>query len=555
MDPETIDLLDDPVVATTQYGTVRGAAIEGLAMFKGIPYAAPPVGRLRFRPPRPPESWTGVRDALRWGPIAAQAADPLERYGAEPDELDSTTVGMPIPVFTSEDSLYLNVWTPALDGAARPVMVFIHGGAFVVGSTSCDYYTGEHLARHDVVVVTFNYRLGVFGFLELGSIDETLRGSGNNGLRDQIAALRWVRRNIAAFGGDPENVTVFGESAGSISICALLATARPDELFDRVIPQSGGPNLLHTASFQDRAARAVIDAANQIGVDDLATASALQLVESGYVAASSSPYADTLFAPYIDGELVLGEPYELLRSGHAAGVTMLTGATQDEMGYWSMYDSQLRNYFVEESDFGSPIGLPASLRALLDDALAPATIDSIYADWVSQHNPPRGRRDDAATILHAQIDDYVMIQPMTRLAEAQLDHAPTYMYRFAWKVPALVLDEPEQDLGAIHALELSFVFGTGDIISPGGDRLLEDAVQRDRVDAMSSMMRQAWTNFARTGGPSGGEVPNWPPYDLTDRATMVFRNDAQGELDVSVVGDPDRTRREVWLAHPFAPFT
>jgi para-nitrobenzyl esterase len=298
----------------------------------------------------------------------------------------------------------------------------------------------------------------------------------------------------------------------------------------------------------------VLDAARQVGVDDLFTAPASRLVEAGYVAALTSPYADTLFAPYVDGDLVIGEPYELLRAGHAAGISLMAGATQDEMGYWSMYDSQLRNYFAEESDFGPPIGLPARIRSSLDAALAPATLDGIYAEWVAEHDPPRGRRDDAATILLAQVDDYVMIQPMTRLAEAQLDHAPAFLYRFAWKVPTHALESPQQDLGAIHALELSFVFGTEDIIAPGGDRLLADPLQRARIEALSLTMRQAWTNFARTGDPNGGGVPHWPPYDLADRPTLVWRNDAAGELTTALVHDPDRVRREAWLTHPFPPF-
>ncbi len=546
------------IVATTEHGMVRGAVVDDLVVFKGIPYGAPPIGPLRFRPPVAPETWEDIRDALEWGPVAAQAADPLELYSSDPETIVSEAAGMAVPVFTAEDVLHLNVWTPAVDDTARPVMVFIHGGAFVVGTASTDYYTGQHLASHDVVVVTFNYRLGVFGFLELGGLDESYRGSGNNGLRDQIAALEWVRRNIAGFGGDPANVTVFGESAGSISISALLATEDPKRLFDRVIAQSGGPNLIHTASFQGLAADEVIEAVDKVGIDDVFNAPGVRLVEAGYVASLTSIFADTLFAPYIDGELVLGDTYELLRAGHAAGIPLMAGATQDEMGYWSMYDSQLRNYFVEDTDFGPPIGFPEALRPLLDATVAPATVDEVYSAWVTEHDPPRGRRDDPTTIVLTQAHDYVMIQPMTRLVEAQLDHAPTFLYRFTWKVPAEALDAPEQDLGAIHALELSFVFGTDEISAPGGERLLADADQRRRIDALSASMQKAWTDFARTGDPNGEpcdvDAPRWPRYDLTRRPTFIWGNRADGALDVRMVEDPDSTRREAWSAYAFPPF-
>jgi para-nitrobenzyl esterase len=544
---------EDPVV-TTEDGALRGVRTAHGAVFKGIPYAAPPVGELRFRPPHPPERWDGVRDAVEWGPVSAQVADPLERYPSEPEMLDSPAAGMEVPVHLSEDSLCLNVWTPDPDGPPRPVMVFIHGGAFVVGTSSCDFYTGEHLARHDVVVVTFNYRLGVFGFLELGGLDESYRGSGNNGLRDQVAALEWVRRNVAAFGGDPDRVTVFGESAGSISISALLATSDPSRLFDQVIAQSGGPNLVHTAAFQDLAADAVFDAAREVGIEDVLAAPTAQLVEAGFVASLRSPFADTLFAPYIDGELVLGDAYDRLRDGAAAGIPMMAGATQDEMGYWSMYDSRLRNYFVEETDFGDPVGFPDTVRARLDEVLGAGAFDAVYADWVTEHDPPRGLRDDATTALLTQAHDYVMILPMTHLAEAQVGHAPTWLYRFAWKVPAGLLESPEQDLGAIHALELPFVFGTFDISAPCGERVVEDPEQLTHAQDLSRTMLAAWTNFARTGDPNGDGVPAWPAYDLDERSTIVWRNDADGAITTAVVADPDASRRRAWATFDFPPF-
>ena len=544
----------DAPVAATEYGAVRGARTDGLSVFRGIPYAAPPVGPLRFRPPQPPTPWTGERDATRFGPVAPQAADPLEPYAYAPAEVITST-GDALPAFVSEDCLALNVWTPAVDDGARPVMVFVHGGAFVVGTTSNDWYTGEHLARRDTVVVTFNYRLGVFGYTELGDVDPEYAGSGNNGLRDQIAALEWVRRNIAAFGGDPGNVTVFGESAGSISISALLATPHPERLFDRAIAQSGGPNLVHSASIAGYTSKSVLRAAAAVGVDDLVNAPVERLVEIGRVAMDTSALGDNLFAPYVDGELVLGNPFELVRRGNAAGIELVAGATQDEMSYWSLYDSQLRNLFVETTDGGPPTRwLSAELRERLDAALAPATIDDVYAEWVGEADPPRGRRDLDATVLLGQAHDYFMIQPMTRLVEAQAPHAPTYLYRFDWKVPHRFLDAPEHDLGAVHALELPFVFGTLDIggFVPGGQGVLADPTERARAQQVATSMIDAWTAFARTGDPTG-DGPAWPRYDTATRPTMVWHNDRDGNLTIGVVADPDGRRREVWDPWPFPP--
>src|SRR3712207_215533 len=214
----------------TAVGEVAGELGDGVHVFRGIPYARPPVGELRFRPPQPPEPWAGARPATAFGSIAMQSPSPLENlFGAA--ERPSM----------SEDCLYLNIWTPGLDGARRPVMVWIHGGAFVTGSGSTPWYDGTRFAaRGDVVVVTLNYRLGAFGFLHLADlIGESFVGSGNAGILDQAAALAWVRDNIAAFGGDPENVTIFGESAGAMSVGTLLALPAARGLFQRAILQSG----------------------------------------------------------------------------------------------------------------------------------------------------------------------------------------------------------------------------------------------------------------------------------------------------------------------------
>jgi len=237
-----------PEVVETASGKLAGARKNGISRFKGIPFAKPPAGHLRWRAPQPLEPWAGVRDATRFGFVCPQAPTQLET-------LMGLTVGEP-----SEDCLYLNVWTPACDGAKRPVMVWFHGGAFVIGAGSQGVYNGKHLAAHDVVVVTANYRLGAFGFLNLrDATDGRAPGTGSEGLADQIMALQWVHDNIAAFGGDPDNVTIFGESAGAMSVSALLTAKTARGLFHKAIAQSGAGHIGYSREKSARVARAILD--------------------------------------------------------------------------------------------------------------------------------------------------------------------------------------------------------------------------------------------------------------------------------------------------------
>lgn len=233
-------------VTRTSLGAVSGTAADGLCAFRGIPYAEPPVGERRFRPPQPVGPWKGTLKAVDGTRVCPQDRDVLsEDY---PDDRK---------IYTNEDCLYLNVWTPRPDRAKRPVIVFIHGGAARYGTANEPRYSGTHLAtKGDAVVVSLNYRLGVLGWTELGGLDPAYRGSGNNGLRDQLTALRWVKQHVADFGGDPANVTVVGESAGAASISAMLATDHPERLFRRAVLQSGNGAFVHTTAFEGRLAAA-----------------------------------------------------------------------------------------------------------------------------------------------------------------------------------------------------------------------------------------------------------------------------------------------------------
>jgi para-nitrobenzyl esterase len=517
----------------TESGTVKGVKEGEVIAFKSIPYAAPPTGDRRFRPPQPAQPWSGVYEANRFRSTCPQTKDPFESYSYPPRVVSNHGNGKPMEVYDNEDCLHLSVWTPAADNKKRPIMVFIPGGAFLVGNGSSDAYTGQYLAKRDVVVVTLNYRVGLLGYMELGQLDKSYSGSGNNGLRDQIAAIEWVKRNAPAFGGDPTNITVFGESAGSISVFALMSTAEPSKLFHRAIAQSGGANLIHAKDFAYSTAKEIIESGKLNTVEQLIKASPLELLALQATAIKKSANGDTLFAPYYDGKLIVGAPNTLLTSGHAKNIDLMVGANQNEMNYWDLYDSKLRNPFTDTTDMGpaEPI-IPTGSRLLLNLSLLPKTLDGIYGKAL--------KSEDESLIRQAQNDDVVMIQPMTRLAEMQsANNQNTYLYRFQWKVPKEYLSPGQPDLGAVHSLELPFVFGTLDYgWVPGGEKLKR--ADRNEERELSDQMMDAWTNFARTGNPNGKTVPEWPRYDTAARKTMLWGSESYAK------SDPDSERRQAW---------
>jgi para-nitrobenzyl esterase len=518
--------------AVTESGVAEGFKEGSVVAFKGIPYAAAPVGELRFRPPQPAAKWEGKFAATRFSAVCPQVTDPLEYY---PDparvEIDKVT-GEKIELHENEDCLRVNVWTPAVDAKKRPVMVFIHGGAFVVGGAS-ELYTGKHLAKRDVVVVSLNYRLGLFGFMELGGIDPQYAGSGNNGTRDQIAALQWVKRNVAAFGGDPANVTVFGESAGSASVITLLATPEPTTLFHRAIGQSGGANLVHTRERALSYAEGIVNSGPLKTMPQLLAASTGELLKQQEAAFHALPNGDELFAPFVDGQLVIDNPLQRISDGNVRGVDLMVGANQNEMNYWSLYDSKLRNPFAQDTDLGpaAPF-ISKETVAKVEQTLGIPSLDAYYAAQLNTK--------DELSIRLAQNDDFVMIRPMTQVAERQSKLNPrTYVYRFQWTVPSKYLDPQAPVLGAIHALELPFVFGTRMFGWVPGGKALEKTAQVDERRLANQMM-DAWTNFARNGDPNGPTVPRWTPYDTTQRQTMLWKSKS------STQPDPDAARRSVW---------
>jgi para-nitrobenzyl esterase len=494
---------------STTFGQLRGSQEAGLHVFRGIPFAQPPVGPLRFRAPESPTPWQGVRDATAFAPSALQAQTPI-----------SASLAMEVAE-TSEDCLYLNVWTPGTTGR-RPVMVWIHGGAFVIGSGSQDLYNGAHLAsRGDAVVVTINYRLGIFGFLHGRTLcGNALETSGNEGILDQVAALEWVRDEIASFGGDPGNVTVFGESAGSASIATLLGIPQARGLFQKAILESGSANLLAPPTAASVIMQTVLDTAGLTTdtagrLRDLPAQELLDL----QVKATPRNGAGLSYGPVIDGQVVPRSPFEAVADGETRGVSMLIGTTLDEMKLFAFLDPGV--FQVDEA------GLQARVRAMAGDA-APGIIEAYRA--------ARGACGEPVTpfeLYEAIVTDNSMRVPSMRLAALQSGHTPaTYAYLFTRKSPSA-----GGMLGACHALDLPFVWGTY-----GLDAMKVFAGEGPEVAALSGRIQDAWLAFARTGNPGHEGLPAWPAYEPGRRATMILDDTCRVE------DAPREPERRAWEA-------
>jgi para-nitrobenzyl esterase len=486
----------------TTSGAVRGVPSGPVVAFKGIPYAAPPFGDLRFAAPVPPARWDGVRDCTAYGPTA-----PKPPYPSPVDLL------LPEPVIPGEDVLNLNVWTPDPAAGGLPVLVWIHGGAFVHGSGAVPQYDGTAFARDGVVVVTVNYRLGVDGFLHFDD-----GGPANRGLLDQVAALEWVRDNIAAFGGDPGNVTIAGESAGAMSVTTLLSMPRAVGLFRRAVAQSGAG---HHALSPATARRVAGYLAERLGVPlkraalaevPLADLVAAQQALSREAATAPDPARwgeitlnAMVFEPVIDGDVLPALPITALRAGAGADVDVLAGSNTDE-----------------HTLFLVPNGLADLVTDdLLRLALAGYGLDAEEAVGTYRALDPAATPGD---LLVKVATDWFFRLPAIRLAEARAG-APgrTWLYEFAWPSPQF-----GGRLGACHALEIAFVFDT--LLTEGVEPLAGPAAPQELADAMHA----AWAGFVRTGDPG------WPVYDLATRPVQVF-----GELS-AVVPDPRSAQRALW---------
>jgi para-nitrobenzyl esterase len=497
-----------PIDVQTTCGALRGVQREHHQAFLGIPYAAPPLAELRFAAPRPPAPWSGVRDALSFGNIAPQAArSDIQSVAARGVQ--------------SEDCLYLNVYTPAADGGRRPVMFWIHGGGFALGSGSEPTYDGGPLAaRGDVVVVTINYRLGALGYLYLGGHGgDAFGAAANPGQLDQIAALRWVRDNIAAFGGDPEQVTIFGESAGSVAVCTLLAMPAARGLFARAIAQSGTANRLGNP---DSASGLAHDLLAKLGIADSAAAQlravAVKTLLDAQFALSPAPGR---FAPVVDGVELPERPLQAVRDGYAREIPFLIGVNRDETKF---YVNPKRAPLDDEQ-------LAQRVRAILPHRAREkvATVIETYRASRVSRNLPHTNND----ILDALGTAATFTIPTSRLAEAQAKHQPdTFVYLFDWESPAR-----RGAMGACHALELPFVFGTLDLPS-----MQAWAGHGPDARELSAQMMDAWLAFAKTGNPSCARIGDWPRYEKRARQTMILGKQTRAE------SAPFEEERAVWAA-------
>ena len=495
-----------PIVETTS-GKVRGASSNGINIFKGIHYGARVDGPGRFMPPSKPKPWNNVRDALEFGPPCLQLTD-IGLLMPPPGSLPAT-----------ENCLALNVWTPGLnDAAKRPVMVWLHFSGFSSGDGGLSWTNGENLARRDdVVMVTLNHRINIFGYLYLGELGgEKYAQSGNVGMLDIVLALQWVRDNIASFGGDPNNVTIFGESGGAQKVATLLAMPAAKGLFHKAIVQSGPRMRNTTKEIATKTASAVmsyldlkptdVDGLQQVPGDELL------LAMKAVLARNEKRNRTYWFSPVIDGIVLPMNPFDPGAGAISSSVPLIVGTTNTESTFMLMGDAS--NFSLDMS------GLHAKIPEIM--GVDAQTADALIETY-RKMNPSASPSD----LLFAITTDGMMRRDAISLAEhkVELGKAATYMYIFSWETPV-----NGGKLRSSHGMENTFVFENLDaatiITGTGADR-----------QALADQISGAWVAFARTGNPDHNGLPHWPSYALKDRATMIFNDQCQ------VVDDPGKAGR------------
>ncbi|HVG56022.1 MAG TPA: carboxylesterase/lipase family protein [Vicinamibacterales bacterium] len=487
----------------TATGSVRGYLDNGVHVFKGVPYAASTAGTNRFMPPQKRQPWTGVREATQWGhrPPQILGGEPAEMLPTDPREA------------LGEDCLVLNVWTPNPSAGRRPVMVWLHGGGFASGSGSYSIYEGRELARkHDVVSISVNHRLNALGFLYLAHHGGKWASASNVGMLDVVAALEWVRDNIAAFGGDPANVTIFGQSGGAGKVSTLMAMPAARGLFHRAIAQSGSAL---TAIPVEQAVKTTDQILQRLKIapdrlDQLQTIPFAQIIDALRPVQGAAPLPGA--GPVLDGKSLPVNPFDPTAPAQSASVPFLTGTTATEMTFFAP-DDQLQ-----------PVD-DATLRQRVKGLLKVEDADADRMIALYRKNQPG--RDNIDLFLRMETDAGRFRLSVDTQAERKAAQrgAPVYLYRFEYYSPVR-----GGRLKAMHCMEIPFVFDnleagkvyTG--VSPDAQRI---------ADRMSA----AWVAFARTGNPSHRGIPQWPAFNSTERPTMVFGNEAK------MVNDPGREER------------
>jgi para-nitrobenzyl esterase len=507
-----------PIVETSA-GKVRGVIGAGICAFKGIPYGAPTGGANRFMPPQAPVAWAGVRDASMYHAQAPQLPGRPERRAVL-----RTILGPADATPESEDCLTLNVWTPGIGGGAkRPVMVWLHGGAFAYGSGNRAVTEGGNLARRgDVVVVSVNHRLNIFGFLHLADLaGERYAHSGNAGVLDLIAALEWVRANIEAFGGDPSNVTIFGESGGGGKVSVLLGMPRARGLFHRAVIQSGAAVRVRTRERAASLSEAVLD---ELGIARNAC-ERLQGVAAERLAAAIAPAVRRVgrpplplldrydFGPVVDGADLPQQPFDPEAPAIADPIPLLIGGTREESGFFLADDDEVWNRRLSEDSLRRRIAEVAGAEA--DRAL----------DLYRTLRPGASRED----VLVAALTGSNFWVRTILLAERKAARraAPVYMYSLDWRSPAC-----DGRLQAHHAMDLPFVFDTTEVPDTTKDA--------SGAHDLAAIVSATWATFARTGNPENPALPRWPAYTSEGRATLVF------DREPRLAEDPDRDARLLW---------
>jgi len=503
---DTLRELEPTDVVSTSNGPVRGYREGGLSIFKGVRYAAPPVGKLRFAPPQRPAAWSEVADTVSLGAPAIQVGIPPGEITGGRSAGDPPAPGQP---GTDEDCLFLNVWTPALSGE-RPVMVWLHGGGYANGSGGAAMYDGEALTRRgDIVTVTVNHRLNVFGYLHLGELGGH-PSSGEAGMLDIVLVLEWVRDNIARFGGDPGNVTIFGESGGGMKVSLLMAMPAAAGLFHRAIIQSGPGLRAASREAATRNAQALLDKlgikAGELG--KLETLSAAEIQDAAAAITPTGPMGG--FGPCVDGVALPRDPFTPDAPAISKDVPVLIGTNKDEATLFLFADPRFGEYTEEDLAKRSKQAAGDKAEALVGE------LRKAFPDYSASH------------LTAAAQTAMGMWGGSITLAErkAAQGGAPVYMYLLEWETTAA-----RGRLRSPHALEIPLVFDNVD--------KARSFMGRGDAQVVADQMSEAWLAFSRTGDPATNALPAWPAYDAARRATMVFNSESR------VVEDPYANVRKV----------